>query len=78
MICRCFIIMAEELYKFYILIERHKIFDQHGYTGKDDIKEKEILVRKETALLFNEIINKGCTTLRRPNEDYGERDLYMF
>lgn len=69
--------MEEKLYEFYILKNKYKVIDEHGFK-EWKIEEEKILVREETANLFNEIINKGCTTLRRPNENYGERDLYMF
>lgn len=68
--------MEEKLYEFYILKDKYKVFDKHGFK-EWKIEEEKIFVRKETADLFNEIIEKGCTTLRRPNENYGERDLYM-
>ena len=69
--------MKEKLYKFYVLKDRVKVFDEHGFK-EEKIEEEEILVREETAKFFNTIIDKGCTTLRRPNEKYGERDVYMF
>lgn len=58
----------EKLKVFYILKNR----------DNEKIEEKEIKVNEITALLFDDIIDKGCTTLRRPNEDYGSFDSHLF
>lgn len=66
---REFIIKDDEMivYKDDNSGEYEKVYSEHN-----------IFVTEESAVFLDEIIDKGCTTIRRPHEKYGSHDRFMF